>query len=156
MVELSGECDFGEDFCDECKQKAIDSHILEKLVFCTSQEEARKDLLKEKNLNLARAQEILEGDETVKVTEAEPQETSVNSSVSMVKGNNRSRSQDRRHHSRRRFNTSKARSQGKVGSGRSGSCGLVHKGPTCPAKGDTCRNCGGRDHWAAVCREFHS
>lgn len=46
VVALLSECEFGKGFCDDCQQKDVDFHILEKLVFSTNEEEARKELLK--------------------------------------------------------------------------------------------------------------
>ena len=70
MVEISGECEFViVIFVKNRKQKASDQMVLMKVVFANNSEDARRKMLKTKNLDLKTARKILEDDEILKTTE---------------------------------------------------------------------------------------
>ena len=57
-VEMADECDFGQGFCESCSQKIVDLFILMKIVFGAVNDDARRRLLKKKDLSLQDAREI--------------------------------------------------------------------------------------------------
>ena len=146
VIELSSSCEFETGFCDHCKQLAVDLQVLSKLVFSTCHEEARRELLRQDNLTVTKATEILESEERLQAVENVLQtKTAVNQiSTRPKQGPPRRRNDHTKPKQTWQRPTSNKTECGK--------CGLIHKGPKCPAEGDTCHSCGGKNHWSVVCR----
>ena len=152
-VEMADECDFGQGFCNRCSQKIVDLFILMKIVFGTVNDEARRRMLKKKDLSLQDAREILEADEALRSTEATiKNEVEENLSVQKIRRPGAFERGESPSTSRKR-SPNQQRSNRNPGNSACGKCGLKHPGRRCPAEGDECHNCGKLNHWGRVCRQ---
>ena len=63
---MRGECDFGQ---GTCAPRAVNDHVLQKLIFSSNRDGARKRILKRDQLDVETARHLLEADESLKATE---------------------------------------------------------------------------------------
>lgn len=169
VVEQAAECGFSEGYCKKCAQKAIDDQVLQKLIFSTSRETARTEMLKNKHLDLITAKKVLEDDEALKQTEqtltSYSQVQNIQTETDMIQAiqsrgrqtqnqnYNRSRSQPARQRYRSLTPPMRHPSASRPQTRNCPNCGgYNHKTrDACPARGSTCRKCNRRNHWARVC-----
>ena len=134
IAEIAEDCEFSREFCQQCKQKSIDQMITMKLVFDTKSSEARKEMLKKKNLTLEMAIEELESEETIRKAQNELQ-------PQLVKRVHRDGSQSQRRVRSRNRSAGRNKGQGQTqGQEKCFNCGKArHKEmQNCPARGKQC------------------
>ena len=147
IAEIAEDCEFSREFCQQCKQKSIDQMITMKLVFDTKSSEARKEMLKKKNLTLEMAIEELESEETIRKAQNELQ-------PQLVKRVHRDGSQSQRRVRSRNRSAGRNKGQGQTqGQEKCFNCGKArHKEmQNCPARGKQCNKCGRLNHFSRVC-----
>ena len=127
------DCNFGVDFDNQIRDAV--------LCKCRSDYVRRKLLEEREELTLARTLEIAEQCE------------SVDHQMSHLSVSEQSKEDANRVFEKsERPNGKQKRKKGGIQCYRCGSSGHLGKDPKCPAKGQTCRKCKGKDHFASVCK----
>jgi hypothetical protein len=147
IVEKSKDCNFAKDFCVSCKPKVNDLIVLMQLVFNCHSVEGQKELFKEKDLKLEKALELLQSNETLEKTREIVNNENTSSTLRIQDRYRGARARDTRSGQQNGIQPGKKFEKNKQCS----HCGKFHAANECPAKGSTCRRCGGSDHWASVC-----
>ncbi|KAI8511855.1 hypothetical protein Bbelb_109550 [Branchiostoma belcheri] len=134
---LASECGFGD---------IRESLIRDRILCGILDGKVRERLLRESNLSLAKCEAICRAAEVSKQSIQTMEQTAVH----MVRKNPRSWKGD----PKRKGTTPRTRTyQATQGSRACDKCGRSHmSSETCPANGQSCRKCGKRNHFAAVCR----
>ncbi len=155
VAEIAEDCAFSKEFCENCKQKSVDQMILMKLVFDTTSDDARREILKKKDLKLEDAIAELETQENLMKTQSELQTN--NPSVNRFqkpthRSSSRGRMQNRQNEHQKSRNNQNRRSPSQ--STKCYNCGQQRHSSMkqCPAKGKMCDECGRMNHFSRVCR----
>ena len=152
VVQASTECDFGKDYCSQCCQKAVNDQLLQKLVFSTTREEARKEMLKHDHLDVESAKAELEKDESLKATESALR---ADAPIPTISAMAKDKTSHKRSKSGSRFHK---RTPASPDRRKCMCCGHPYHDnrDDCPAKGHKCRSCGKQGHFAKVCLSSRS
>ena len=142
LKALSKTCEFGT---------LENSLVKDRIVFGIQSDATRERLLREEDLTLEKAMKVCRAAESAKI---QMSEIGAENTVHAVKSQEKTNKFGYKQYQFKKQKSSKTKQQGKQQSDQVHSCrrcGKTHKSGECPAYGQECLKCGGKNHYAKCC-----